>query len=97
VIARDGESQGGPQTSCSPQECLAVLHWAERVVLQPFSRGSGSSVATRPQCEFANETDPALLRVLLKGTPGLGGGYWWVECGSCACGWQVPHYAESVG
>ena len=24
-------------------------------------------------------------------------GYDWVECGSCAAGWQVPHYAESVG
>jgi hypothetical protein len=23
--------------------------------------------------------------------------YWWVECGTCECGWQVPHYAESVG
>jgi len=24
-------------------------------------------------------------------------GYDWVECGSCGAGWQVPHYAESVG
>jgi hypothetical protein len=20
-------------------------------------------------------------------------GYWWVECGSCEAGWQVPFYA----
>jgi hypothetical protein len=33
----------------------------------------------------------------LKVRDGAGGGYWWVECDSCACGWQVPHYAESVG
>jgi hypothetical protein len=24
------------------------------------------------------------------------GGYWWVECGTCGAGWQVPHYAESI-
>jgi hypothetical protein len=28
---------------------------------------------------------------------GAGGDYWWVECGTCECGWQVPYYAESVG
>jgi hypothetical protein len=33
----------------------------------------------------------------LKVRHGAGGGYWWVECGTCECGWQVPHYAESVG
>jgi hypothetical protein len=54
--------------------------------------------ATRRQCEFANETDPAVLKVLVKVKDGAGGGYRWVECGTCACGWQVPHYAEeSVG
>jgi len=25
------------------------------------------------------------------------GDYDWVECGSCEAGWQVPHYAESIG
>ncbi|HET7272381.1 MAG TPA: hypothetical protein VFI90_15015 [Rubrobacter sp.] len=30
----------------------------------------------------------------LKVKPGMGEGYDWVEC---AAGWQVPHYAESVG
>jgi hypothetical protein len=47
--------------------------------------------------KLASETDPAVLKVLLKVKPGLGEGYDWVECGSCAVGWQVPHFAESVG
>jgi hypothetical protein len=34
---------------------------------------------------------------LLKFRPGMRGTYSWVECGSCAVGWQVPYYAESVG
>ena len=44
------------------------------------------------ECEFAAETDPAMLKVLLKVRDGAGRDYWWVECGACACGWQVPHY-----
>jgi hypothetical protein len=48
-------------------------------------------------CEFASETGAA-LRYILKPKHGAGGGYWWVECGACATGWQVPYYAEeSVG
>jgi hypothetical protein len=47
------------------------------------------------QCEFVGETDAAMLRVLLKVTDK--GDYDWVACGSCNAGWQVPHYAESVG
>jgi hypothetical protein len=34
-----------------------------------------------------------MLRVLLKVRDGAGGDYWWVECGACDTGWQVPHYA----
>jgi hypothetical protein len=48
-------------------------------------------------CEFASETDAAMLRVILKVKDGAGGDYWWVECGACDTAWQVPHYAESVG
>ena len=44
---------------------------------------------------IVSETDPAVIKVLLKVTDK--GDYDWVECGSCAAGWQVPHYAESVG
>jgi len=50
-----------------------------------------------PQCEFASETDPAVIRVLLKVKPGLGEGYDWIMCGACEAEWQVMHYAEGVG
>jgi hypothetical protein len=46
------------------------------------------------QCEFASETDPAVLKVLLKVKPGLGEGYSWVECGACGFAWPVPDFAE---
>jgi hypothetical protein len=36
------------------------------------------------------------LKVLLK-IQEREGDYWWVECGGCEAGWQVPYYAESVG
>lgn len=49
------------------------------------------------QCEFASETDPAVVRVLLKVRDGMGGDYWWVECGDCGTAWQVPYYVVSVG
>jgi len=48
---------------------------------------------TSQQCEFAAVIDPAMLRVLLKVKDGAGGSDWWIECGGCAAGWQVPHYA----
>jgi hypothetical protein len=34
-----------------------------------------------------------VLKIVLKIKDGAGGGYWWVECGTSECGWQVPHYA----
>jgi hypothetical protein len=46
------------------------------------------------QCEYASETDPAVLKFVLKVKEGLGDGYWWVECGSCDTAWQVPHYPQ---
>jgi hypothetical protein len=47
------------------------------------------------QCEYVSETDPVVIKVLLKVTDK--GDHDSVECGSCGAGWQVPHYAESVG
>ncbi|MGA9159546.1 MAG: hypothetical protein WB297_01605 [Actinomycetota bacterium] len=47
------------------------------------------------QCEFNGVTDPAMLRAVLRVTPK--DGYSWVECNACDIGWQVPHFAESVG
>ena len=67
---------------------------ADRVRLDPLDPRTSRHLG---QCEFASQTDAAVLRVLLKITED---GYDWVECGSCAAGWQVPHYVErgeSVG
>ena len=49
----------------------------------------------REACELHGETDPAVLRLALKAVDK--DGYWWVQCGACDTGWQVPYYAESVG
>jgi hypothetical protein len=46
-------------------------------------------------CELHGETDPNVLRLALKAVER--DGYWWVQCGACDTGWQVPYYAESVG
>jgi hypothetical protein len=49
-------------------------------------------------CEFALETDPAVLRLVLKIQDGAAAGYSWVQCTSCDTPWQVPHYVpERVG
>jgi hypothetical protein len=48
-------------------------------------------------CEFADTTDPSLLRLVLKVADGANDGYWWVTCSACDFAWQVHHYAESVG
>jgi hypothetical protein len=65
----------------------------DRVRLDPLdpttSRHAGEG-------EYISETDPSVLKVLLKVKPGLDGGYDWGECGACGAGWQVPHF-ESVG
>ena len=42
-------------------------------------------------CEQRDTTDPAILRAILRVHDREG--YWWVPCGACDCGWQVPHYA----
>lgn len=49
------------------------------------------------QCEHRFTSDPALLRVILRVRDGAGVGYWWVECGTCECGWKAAQCAESVG
>jgi hypothetical protein len=64
----------------------------DRFRLDPLDPKTGHHA---PQCEFASETNSATLKVLLKARER--DGYWWVECGSCEAGWQVPFFAESVG
>jgi hypothetical protein len=66
----------------------------ERVRLDPLDAKTSRHAG---QCEFASETDPAVLRMILKVKDGAGGDYWWVDCNACDTAWQVPHYAESVG
>jgi hypothetical protein len=46
-------------------------------------------------CEFASETDPVMIRAILRVTDK--DGYSWVQCNSCDTAWQVRYYAESVG
>jgi hypothetical protein len=65
----------------------------DRVRLDPLDPKTSRNL---PQCEFA-ATEPGVLKILLKVKPGLGDGYDWVECGASGAGWQVPHYAQSVG
>ena len=54
-----------------------------------------TTAATRRQCEYVAETDPAVLKVLLKVS--RPGGLPMGRVRRLRRGWQVPHYAESVG
>ena len=68
---------------------------SDRIQLDPLDARTSRHA---PQCEFASETDAAVLRFVLKVRDGAGGDYWWVECSACDCAWQVPHYGrESDG
>jgi hypothetical protein len=69
--------------------CGARDHYepvAGRLRLDPLDPKTGRHLG---QCEFSAESDPAVLRVVLKATEKEG--YWWVTCGACDAGWQVPH------
>ncbi|HYZ13764.1 MAG TPA: hypothetical protein VFA08_09200 [Actinomycetota bacterium] len=50
-----------------------------------------------PECEFAGETEPSVLRLVLRVQEGAGGTYWLVQCAVCDAGWQVAHYARETG
>jgi hypothetical protein len=55
-----------------------------------------SAFRSHEGCEHRDATDSALIRAILKVDEREG--YWWVQCGACDGGWQVPFYAaESVG
>jgi hypothetical protein len=62
------------------------------VRLDPFDPSTSRHL---PQCEFVSETDPSVLKLLLKVTPGLGGGYHWVTCGDCQASWQVAYFVAA--
>ena len=82
-------------------ECVCgVQYWHEpfverRTRLDPLDP---ANFRHAPQCEHRDTTDPVLIKAILRVREGGGGGYWWVACSMCECGWQVPHYAaERVG
>jgi hypothetical protein len=79
-------------------QCRAEHHYEPAPRRTRLDPADPSTFRHAPQCEHRDTTDPALLRAILKVRDGADGGYWWVECGSCDMGWQVPHYAaESAG
>jgi hypothetical protein len=47
-----------------------------------------------PECERASVIEPDVLRLILKVTEK--DGYWYVQCGSCTSGWQVPFRRDRV-
>jgi hypothetical protein len=79
-------------------ECVCTIEYVrepttdDRVRLDPYDPATARHFG---QCEYVGETDPAVIKILLKVTDK--GDHDWVECGSCEAGWQVVHYAESVG
>jgi hypothetical protein len=42
--------------------------------------------------EFASETNPAVLKLLLQVRPRMGPDYDWVTCNGCGGQWQVAHW-----
>jgi hypothetical protein len=63
---------------------------ADRVRLDPLDAKTSRRAG---QCEFASATDAAVLRVLLRVKDGMGGDYWWVECGACDTRLAGSYYA----
>jgi hypothetical protein len=70
-------------------------HWRApqpaRVRLDPYDPATMRHLG---ECEFKNETNHDVLKILLKVKPGMGPDYQWVECGSCGSAWPVADYAE---
>jgi hypothetical protein len=79
-------------------------HWRAECVcgVETYYEPAGTRVRLDPldpktsrhlgECEYVDERDPAVLRVLLKVSPS--DGYSWVQCSGCDAGWQVADYAE---
>ncbi len=64
----------------------------DRVRLDPLDPKTSRHMG---ECEFASETDPSVLKVLLKVRAGLG--LRLAECGACGAGWQVPQSPTAFG
>jgi hypothetical protein len=77
-------------------QCHAEDRWEPRADtrtrLDPLDP---STFAHFPACKHRDVVDPviveAILTVLERET------YWYVQCSTCACGWQVPFYTAEVG
>jgi hypothetical protein len=55
-----------------------------------------STFGHAPQCEHRHTTDPTIVKAILSVQDREN--YWYVQCSTCDCGWQVPYYAaEGVG
>jgi hypothetical protein len=63
----------------------------DRVRLSPYDPATARHL---PQCEYIDDADPAVLKILLTVKPGLAPGYNWVTCAGCEGSWQLPHYAS---
>jgi hypothetical protein len=73
------------------QAAAAVHRDGDRGVSEPFL--DRERVSALADCEGGARMAQLVEHEPVKPCPG----YDWVECGSCGAGWQVPHYAESVG
>jgi hypothetical protein len=59
-----------------------------RVRLDPLDAKTARHMG---ECEFRFETEPSVLKLVLKATDREG--YFWVMCSACDAGWQVAYYA----
>ena len=62
-----------------------------RMRLDPYDP---STFGHWPSCEHRDLTDPHIVKALLTVTAREN--YWYVLCGTCQCGWQVPFYAAEA-
>jgi hypothetical protein len=44
-----------------------------------------------PECEHRDLTEPSIVKAIL--TVLQRENYWYVQCGTCMCGWQTAFYA----
>jgi hypothetical protein len=89
---RSRRAIGGASANATPRITEAPVD--RRTRLDPLDP---ATFRHAPQCEHRDTTDPDLVRVILRVQEGGGEGYWWVTCGICEHGWQIPHYAASAG
>jgi hypothetical protein len=77
--------------------CVCGVQYHHEPIVDDRVRNDPLKIGHRgaPKCELHGQTDPDVLRFALKAVDK--NGYWWVQCSACDTGWQVLHFAESVG